>query len=1257
MMNSLRNGRPHLRLGMAVRMLLTCAGIACAALTAVAADAPKKFYAPTALPAWRVTYNVAFEKGQRPTNRLFLHCASKAGESEQQWKSLSVDVCYAGFPRVYGWFRPGFAAIPRIEKCYETLPEVAPGQKLRAEVTYADGVLDIRGEVNGEMRLLYRDLISTNMLLYGVSFKEGTGKVSNVKIAANATKGRDNTTLVLPLPAPGAVTRATFRPGIYPALGRFVCDDGSKQPPAVQFRSFRQTVRVRKEEKEQYLDGGVPMFRKVKTSKYQDILDSGISFSIGDRHGRQVYSITRMGGRYTDAQLPEMLDHLDQWGEPASRHDFLVELRRGAKGCELWLENSYLTTLEMPQGCTAVTLQIPAEGVAKRLPDGREAASERTLALNVPEPFDTSLCHMDLGSFSLECDGYLSREPHDALPGAFLRRVPAATYAEAVVRCRVDASERNTCELTARLTNFRCPTTAGRSPEAMTQVTLDLPRTNGELTVRLPFDPGRIQDLIHDSNDDFLDFELLGGLEIGGATRSAIAYKPRSRPSGVTVLSVELVRAPASLHVANGAYRNTFVDGETPSVTAEVRAEKAGDYRLSWRSRDLDGRILEEQSEKLTLGAGETAAKTIAFAGRAVGWYDYAVVLENGKGEAVVRFPGAYVVLAKDDRKAGYESPYFTWNGIGSMSTNDFRREAAYLKKLGIRRTQLKKYTEEDAKEFGLTLGEGYNFGARGATLEEKKADFKKTAKEMLAKWPHLSSALIFHESGHGPLPQELVGGKTELTPADIKKQEENLKEGVWRAECWREVAPQVRLKVGNCGSSLGIMADLFRAGYPKHLIDVIGEESVGQTMTPERSTAGCFRNLKDLAELYGYTNGVEACYEWKSRIRRAFNGNLRKHAAWQVRDALIALAWGSRNVTVHSTPEIGNSYYNTCWGDGALSRRPLAQPYPILAATAHLTRVLDRCAFVRLVPTGSQTVYLLEFRKPEGAYVYAGWTARGVVTASLASSAPSATFSDLYGRERKLADARKMSVELSEEPVYLTLAAPLTAADATGPRAYPWETYPQMKGMKTLVELTDAAQLAFITNKNPAISHGRSSLKYMAKGDFEVKAATDGGRACLAIVPRAQPELPDGPRNQRFGFFQLDKPVDIPDAATTVTMDVKGNSSWSKMLFQVEDAKGRLWISAGPGFDYYDYPDTMSLNYEGWHTLQFMVRRESPARCPSIGANMKQWQGWSDDRREFAYPLKLVGIGVAVRRKGFGILDWQTPPTDEIRIRSLGCY
>ena len=29
--------------------------------------------------------------------------------------------------------------------------------------------------------------------------KEGTGKVSNVKIAANATKGRDNTTLVLPL--------------------------------------------------------------------------------------------------------------------------------------------------------------------------------------------------------------------------------------------------------------------------------------------------------------------------------------------------------------------------------------------------------------------------------------------------------------------------------------------------------------------------------------------------------------------------------------------------------------------------------------------------------------------------------------------------------------------------------------------------------------------------------------------------------------------------------------------------------------------------------------------------------------------------------------------------------------------------------------------------------------------------------------------------------------------------------------------------
>ena len=1080
-----------------------------------------------------------------------------------------------------------------------------------------------------KIRLAFRWPVKLFALLTALSVE--------VAVAHPATQTRD---LNLPMPKAGRTVRFAYRPGVPMARATLKFLDGEKKPQEWSVRSFDEVCNRKKDGKRE---------KAV-------VEDAGIAVS-GGRNGPdcRLFSKPRLLDRYEDKQVNEMLDHPEKHGEPARSHVFAFEFRRGDKGLELWEGGSFVAPF--PTGrIDGVRFSAPAEAKVVRLPDGKLNADPLKLDLEVPKPFDTSVCKVNLGSFLLECDGYLSREPHDAMPDSFLRRVPAATYSGARVHCRLDGAATNSCKVTARLSNYHCPAAEGRSPEASTSETKELPHQDGEYDLDFVFDPGRIQDLIHDHRDGFLDFELLGGVDVGGATWHPDCYKPDGCRSGVTILGVTLLKSPASLHVANGADGNVFVQGETPHVTATVAALKPGGYRLAWRVKDLEGTVCERGDRRLSLGKGEKAEIPIAFKERDVGWYRLEAILADDRGQRLVKFPdGAFTVIAPDDRKAGYESPYFTWNRYIKWSdTNGFRREGTLLKKLGIRRTQLGKYTEEDAKEFGLTLGEAYWFGARGATQAEKEANCEKTIREMMEKWPHLSSALIYHEANGGPQPLELTGGVTELTAEQLAHQTNLVNEAVWRARIWRKVAPQVELKLGNSGSSLAIMGSLFRGGYPKDLIDTMGEEDIGEVLSPERAVGEGFRNLKDLAELYGYATRPSACFEWKTRVRRGFFGDLRKQAAWYTRDAIIALAWGSRQVTVESEAEIGNSYFNTCWGGGAFTRDPLKQPFPLVSATANMTRTLDRCSFSRLVPTGSKTAYVVEFRNPEGRYVSAAWLARGEVEAKFESEASSVCVRDLFGRERRCEPAARFAVRISEEPTFLLTDKPIAAVDATGARTYPREVHPGQEKRVILAPLDRASDFEFAADQGSYFSSRKDAPQWFVPGSFDVGEKRDDGRTCLAVTLRKDSAVK--PPMYEGGLLRLKEPITVPEEAKTIGIEVRGNSTWGKVLFEIVDANGHKSVSLGYGSVYYDMSDMMSFNYDGWHLLQIMIRPDSPAKIASIGMNMKQWRWWSS-QKPFAYPLKITGIGFVMRRWTFDLLNWVEPDTDTVLFRNLCAY
>jgi hypothetical protein len=89
-----------------------------------------------------------------------------------------------------------------------------------------------------------------------------------------------------------------------------------------------------------------------------------------------------------------------------------------------------------------------------------------------------------------------------------------------------------------------------------------------------------------------------------------------------------------------------------------------------------------------------------------------------------------------------------------------------------------------------------------------------------------------------------------------------------------------------------------------------------------------------------------------------------------------MAHAYNYQHISPGLLYDAGNAYAHTLWGAGGLCRRyPLLYPKPAYVALAAVTAALDQVKLRRKVPTGSLTVYALEFDRADGRRVYAVWT------------------------------------------------------------------------------------------------------------------------------------------------------------------------------------------------------------------------------------------------------------------------------------------
>ena len=983
--------------------------------------------------------------------------------------------------------------------------------------------------------------------------------------------------------------------------------------------------------------------------------------------------------RYEQREVNEIYAACDRLPKLAGRTFSVDVIGLGGNRHRVFVDNQVLCEVETAAPVVSVAVKGgEARARAYPVPESRDP---QTYRLPIAKGgFKLERVRENQGSYWLECNGYLSRNGFDAMPSSCLFNVPKRQWVRAKARCRVDPDAPATAVpvITARLTHFY--PNGGRTM-AMCERTVDL-RTGGEAVrkigdeyeVTFDLDIGSLQDLVFMEDGmarkplPYLHFEFTGPLW----EKSRYYMDPGRNPaeesvSSLVVTAGELEASPADFTAVANLPFSLYYPDEQAGATVAVAPRVADEYTVVAEVRDETGKVVERQ-EIRTSGTGKTS-RTVGFEAKAFGYYDVDYILKDATGRELVRHEASFGRIRPDTRKAGYESPYYSWNFRGAHGT-PWRMEdwGECYKRLGIRRTTLagrftggnnREFREDspECRKYGITQVQFPYFRTPPAQRNEegngKLVQRMKTAVDM---YPHCRTALVFHESGMGPFPKELYGETTEVDDAMRAKDAAKAAEAEFAARAWRAADPTVKLIHGNSSSTIGLVARLLRAGYPKDLVDAWGEEDVGMSVPPEMSTALLPWEIKRIARHYGYTEAFDCPREWKCRyFPWRYEKDKTPAAGLMVRDALIAHALGYTLVPIGAGTETANSYADSIWCSGTFARWPLAYPRKEALATATLTQLLDGAKFVRMVPTDSLTAYALEFETGSGR-VYALWTSRGETEATAPCKA--ATRVSVAGRESSVGADGRFAV--GEDPCYLLTRDRVDSFAVAQARTYPRERFAGMEKAVVAAALksTDEVELALVTDRRVEVPFDYAPRRV---GTFAARTVTDGERGdCIELTHLSKEKCPE--IMMEYATLRIKDAVPIPQPSTsnlqpsTLGVWVKGNSNWGKVFLEFTDAEGETWFTGCPGGvgeDVYDWPCKMAMNYDGWNFLQLPLTHASPVKNPSPAENEFQWTRDGSGNGRIDFPIKVTAIAVGQYGRTLDLLEMRKGG-DSVRIKSV---
>jgi hypothetical protein len=879
---------------------------------------------------------------------------------------------------------------------------------------------------------------------------------------------------------------------------------------------------------------------------------------------------------------------------------------------------------------------------------------------------------------------------HD--PRMPLLRVPVEDYTAAHVLAVADDDPATTPNFTLRAGRYgfseqvvfhSFPGTAPRKAEAAKVPVGDrLDTPAGPLFhVRVPMTEAFAQDI-----ERWIEIELTK--EIRLARRQPDPCRFRSRPlglpSGLKIAGLTLERSPLQMRVTSKETGHAFTEPQKPTFQVRLVNITAVEqpYELLLMLTHFDRtNVLVEQKGRVAAGMTAEIELTAPTAKR--GYHDVAVVLSSA-GRLLLGRSTSCCLLPPDTRKHRETSPFGTWDFCGGHYTsNDPDQTGPLYVKLGLRWGMFG-YKPEQRKKWGILAGNEPNIYDGGLKAWEEYLKVNPDSPQI---------ALIYHETAVSGqqvtrLPDFFHDGPAlKFTAEEEKTFKTLLDKALTSARAIKAKYPKCHLRLGN--GTLPMKEGLYRAKFPSELFDSAGNESASFGRPPEAQPPDCVAlnsSLwmdRQLLDAYGYRDKpVTMCLETGYPATSPGNLTMQEQADYLVRLGLHALAWEIPQIKLGQISDMGNGYYFSNWGAiGFVHPKPELNVKPSFVAFATMTRVLDGAKFVRDVPTGSPSLYCLEFHRPDGTQAHVLWTIRGKRSVRLVFDSPGPwTQIDDQGAETAVPSAQGVvEVALTPSPVYLVGKGRIEgiAPRLSGKGAPQYVEKPAGKSA-VLSPLADLTEWTIEEARDPEIEY-YDFFCPRHKGDFGFSstASFEGKERVLEVKPRTARQGKE--TMPMYAVLAHKKGIPVPGTQTEVGAWVNGNSSWGRLIFEVQDASGQRWISLGaqqqdvprkwiddlvppdmlakwskPGINDWNTGDVFSIsriNFDGWRWLAFPLPGNYPGENHPWPAN-SQWR-WDKDG-VVHYPLTFKRLVIELPEKVLHVKTFAPPPRAEIYLKDL---
>lgn len=916
---------------------------------------------------------------------------------------------------------------------------------------------------------------------------------------------------------------------------------------------------------------------------------------------------------------------------------------------------------------------------------------------------DIAICRQALGSWALECETYSGRSPLDNLPSSIHFRLTPALYHTAHVIFALDPDPRKEKILTTIISSLTsAPYGPGANQLGITKLDLrdgKMPanvQQIGTVTLKgkevplyraaITLDAGKAID--HHVMRSYMDIDFHGaGME--NLEQLDNRHKPdHNVKSAFNLFAVTLEKAPVSMEIKQITPGNVFTEDEKVQETRLVlkAAQNNASGKFVWTARDINGKTVFTGSKDFSFAKeGDSQEVVIPFGKQEVGYYDLVMELKDKAGKTIVTHPARFAILGKSERTySKYKVPFGTWWFRGAHgSPGEMSLGGPLLKKAGIRKPT-GHGTKAEQEKYGIcspgyiSLPHGYRvfdyknkqFKPKTVMVPDPQDPKKKIKKEIPGEvWvvdqvkeaikdmhpDQVIQAMIWHESapGEGVSTELTIGQKRAVTETD-----KNF--GIYIntiGALMRKHFPKIKLQMGNSSYSLGAFARPVRGGANPAYYDYIGIETPSQVIPPEKLQEVGLQGMmitKDMAKyLTGKDQKLNGCYEFVYRCERDMGEQTQ--AEWYMRDALISLAHDFVLVSPGLFFDCDRGYYNGLWGgSGILQRGPYVYPKRSYVAYAALTNVMDGVKFSRQIPTGSTTVYALEFKRHDGLFATALWSARGEVEFTVENPAGTLRVTEMYGKKHT-ANGKTVKVNGGTSPVYLLSKTPLKSVRITG-RDFKADKVFANKA-KTAAAFDDINKVILEPDQKISSVH-LGQLPILKPAVFKLEQVKDDQMGnCLQVtldtsIPQFSKYITE------YTTVRLKEPAPIAGTPGVIGVWIKGDSNWGQIRFEIEDAQGEIFKNHSTGSDWgcdvYDWPGNTSVNFDGWGFVYQSLGKSFMLPTHSPGPVMQQWISCGGDK-VIDMPVKLRAITIGVNRHKLDLLDFKSF-TPSIRIKNAGC-